>query len=133
MQAILASNQDVLKAQTPAVQIHVRKACMAHLLAAARFACFAQQAELLQSAAMAFWNAATELLGTPESRAILGEGLDELATLMCGVKCSDAVFQVMFFTARCLSKQDVCQSKMFPMSAGFNVVGHRTEKKQICC
>lgn len=69
---------------------------MAHQLAAARFACFAQQAELLQTAAMAFWNATTELMGSPEIRLILGEGLEDLASLMCGLKCPDAQFQVMF-------------------------------------
>ena len=97
MQAVLASNQDALTAQAPAVQIQVRNACMAHLLAAARFACFAQQAELLLTATMAFWNATTALMATPESRLILGEGLEELASLMCALKCADAApFQVMF-------------------------------------
>ncbi|KAL3147912.1 hypothetical protein ABBQ32_002622 [Trebouxia sp. C0010 RCD-2024] len=123
-QATLTSNQDVLTAQTPAVQIQVRKACMAHLLAAARFACFAQQAELLQTAAMAFWNACTDLMGTPDSRVLLGEGLDELASLMCVIKCSDAAFQVMFFRARCFPQQDVCQSKIFQMFSRFHLVGH---------
>lgn len=97
---------------------------MAHLLAAARFACFAQQAELLQTAAMAFWNACTDLMGTPDSRVLLGEGLDELASLMCVIKCSDAAFQVMFFRARCFPQQDVCQSKIFQMFSRFHLVGH---------
>lgn len=67
---------------------------MAHQLAAARFACFAQQAELLQTAAMAFWNGTVQLMGAPEARGVLVDGLDELASLMCGLKCPDAAFQV---------------------------------------
>lgn len=92
----MTSNQDVLTAQLPATQIQLKKVCMAHLLAGARFASFAQQAELLQTASMAFWNAGVELMGTPEGRLVFAEGLDELASLMCGLKCPDAQFQVMF-------------------------------------
>lgn len=95
MQAIRTSNEDVLSAQPPATQVQVTKICTAHLLAAARFACFAQQAELLQTAAMAFWNGTLQLMGTPESRVVLVEGLDELASLMGGLKCPDPAFQVM--------------------------------------
>ena len=95
MQAIRTSNEGVLPAQAPATQIQVTKSCTAHLLAAARFASFAQQAELLQTAAMAFWNCTVQLMGTPESRVVLVEGLDELAGLMSGLKCPDAAFQVM--------------------------------------
>ena len=95
MQAIITSNQDVLSAQLPATQIQVTKICTAHLLAAARFASFAQQAELLQTAAMAFWNSTVQLMGTLESRVVIVEGLDELASLMCGLKCPEAAFQVM--------------------------------------
>lgn len=95
MQAIITSNQDVLSAQPPATQIQVTKLCSAHLLAAARFASFAQQAELVQTAAMAFWNGTVQLMGAPESRVVLVEGLDELASLMGSLKCPNAAFQVM--------------------------------------
>ena len=105
MQATIISNQDVISAQAPATQIRVTKTCCAQLLAAARFASFAQQAELLQTAAMAFWNSTVQLMGTPESRVVCVEGLDELASLMCGLKCPDAAFQVMCVGCGILERQ----------------------------
>lgn len=68
---------------------------MTHLLAAARFASFAGQAEVLQTAAKAFWNIAVDMMGTPESRCILVEDMEELAGLMCALKCPDTAFQVI--------------------------------------
>ena len=94
MQAIFSSNQGQLSAQGPGIQIQLKRACMSHLLAAARFACFAGQAEVLQAAAKAFWNTAVELMGTPESRNIIVESLEELAGLMCSLKGPDPQFQV---------------------------------------
>ncbi len=94
MQAILINNKGTLAAQAPAAQIQLRKLCMGHLLAAARFASFAGQAELLQSAAKAYWNSSVELMGLAEGRSIVTEGLQELAGLMCEHKCPDAAFQV---------------------------------------
>ena len=100
MQAISTSNQELLIGQPPATQIQLRKVCMIHLLAAARFASFAGQAAVLQTAAKAFWNAAVELMSTPESRCIPVEGLEELSGLMCAVKCPDTAFQVMSLFVR---------------------------------
>ena len=67
---------------------------MAHLLAAARFANFAGQAELLESAIKAFWNTTVELMGSAEGRSIITDSLEELADLMCMQKCLDSGFQV---------------------------------------
>ena len=67
---------------------------MSHLLAAARFANFAGQAELLESAIKAFWNTTVELMGSTEGRSIITDSLEELADLMCMQKCPDFSFQV---------------------------------------
>ncbi len=67
---------------------------MGHLLAAARFANFAGQAELLESAIKAFWNTTVELMGSAEGRSIITDSVEELADLMCMQKCPDSSFQV---------------------------------------
>ena len=67
---------------------------MSNLLAAARFASFAGQAELLECAVKAYWNTTVELVGSAEGRSLVTEGLEELAELMCGLKLPDSAFQV---------------------------------------
>ena len=60
---------------------------------------------------MAFWNGTVQLMGTPESRVVLVEGVDELASLMCGLKCPNAAFQVtcLLFYGERLHKVVVAQ------------------------
>ena len=94
MQAVLITNQGSLSSQRPATQIQLRRVCIGHLLAAAHFANFAGQAELLESAIKAFWNNTVDLMGSAEGRSIITDSLEELADLMCMQKCPDSSFQV---------------------------------------
>lgn len=79
---------------------------MGHLLAAARFASFAGQAELLESAAKAYWNTTIELMSSASGRSIIMESLQELAELMCERKCPDANFQVLFLCHEIITYND---------------------------
>lgn len=97
LQAILITNHPTLPSQSPATQTQLRKVCLSHLLAAARFASFARQAELLEGAVKAYWNTAVELVGSAEGRSLVTEGLEELAALMCQLKLPDSGFQVWYF------------------------------------
>ena len=90
----MVNNAAALPSQAPAVQLQLRKLCLGHMLAAARFACFASKPEVLQAAAQACWNICMPLVGRAEGRAIVTEQLEELAGLMCEIKCQDAAFQV---------------------------------------
>ncbi|DBA87841.1 TPA: hypothetical protein ACH3X1_004837 [Trebouxia sp. C0004] len=92
-QAVVIANQGSLSSQRPATQIQLRRVCMSHLLAASRFANFAGQAELLESAIKAFWNTTVELMGSAEGRSIITDSLEELADLMCMQTCPDSSFQ----------------------------------------
>lgn len=94
MQAIMTSNEASLPLHSPAVQVQLRKLCMAHMLAAARFACFVGRPQVLQAAAQACWNVCLPLVDSAEGRSIVAEKLEDLAGLMCELKCQDAAFQV---------------------------------------
>ena len=96
LQAILITNHSSLPSQSPATQTQLRKVCTSHLLAAARFASFARQAELLGCAVKAFWNTTVELVGSAQGRSLVTEGLEELADLMCRLKLPDSDFQVWY-------------------------------------
>ena len=99
----MACNEAVLPSQTPAVQLQLRRLCLTHLLAAARFACFARRPQVLQAAAQACWGVCMPLASTAEGRSIIAESVESIAGLMCEIKCQDTAFQV-------------CSSVVLPMS-----------------
>ncbi len=90
----MITNRGSLSSQRPATQIQLRRVCTGHLLAAARFANFAGQAELLESAIKAFWNTNVDLMGSAEGRSIITDSLEELVDLKCMQMCPDSSFQV---------------------------------------
>lgn len=118
-QAIMTSNEAYLPSQTPAVQLQLRKLCMAHTLAAARFACFADRPQVLQAAAQACWNMCLPLTDSAEGRSILAEKLEDLAGLMCELKCQDAAFQVLLKHSRTV--QCVMFGRAIMQEVNFNV------------
>lgn len=94
LQAIMGCNEAVLPSQTPAVQLQLRRLCLAHLLAAARFACFASRPQVLQAAAQACWNVCMPFTGSAEGRSIIADSVQTVAGLMCELRCQDTAFQV---------------------------------------
>ena len=133
----MVSNEAQLPFQPPAVQLQLRKLCLSHLVAAARFAVFAQRVPVLEGAAKACWNVCTPLMDTAEGRSIVTEALEDLAGLMCELKCQDTSFQVLTQTLTSalahISAGDSTVVTMFLiMSAGHGTDSHASLPACLC-